>query len=209
MRNILYFIFYFIFNYMIHINMPYICGINIISFVHALITSYNSNYLFINDTHTFLNITKYKSNELNQLYQTIPIFTLCYSIFHLHDVLKLKSDFIIHGILLLSTSLFCQIFDKNHCLAVCLIIESSTIFMHLSRAFSYFYLKILFVITFILYRGILFPCITYNHFYNKYNKIVNIEFEETIILILALSFNILNMYWLKIIFERIIYKKYD
>ena len=78
---------------MIHINIPYICGVNIVPFVHAFITAYNSNYLFISDTHTFLNITKYKSNELNQLYQTIPIFTLCYSLFHLHDVLKLKSDF--------------------------------------------------------------------------------------------------------------------
>lgn len=197
---------------MVHINIPYIYGVNIIPFVHALITAYYSNYLFINDTYTFLNITKYKSNELNelnQLYQTIPIFTLGYSLFHIYDVLKLKSDFIIHGILLLSASLFCLLFDKNHCLTVCLIIESSTIFMHLSRGFPYFYLKILFVITFILYRGILFPCITYNHYYNNYDKIVNFEFEEIIILLLALSFNILNMYWLKIIFERIIYKKYE
>ena len=209
MKNILYFASYFIFNYMIHINIPYIYGVNIVPFIHALITAYNSNYLFMNDTYTFLNITKYKSNEVTQLYQIIPIFTLCYSLFHIYDVLKLKSDFIIHGILLLSASLFCLIFDKNHCLAVCLIIESSTIFMHLSRSFPYFYLKILFVITFILYRGILFPCITYNHYYNNYDKIVNIEFEEIIILLLALSFNILNAYWLKIIFERIIYKKYD
>jgi hypothetical protein len=204
-----YFTSYFIFNSIIQIKNPYIYNIHIVSFIHSLIITLFSNYLLIYDTNTFLNITLYKEKEVNELYKIIPIFTLCYSFFHIYDVFKLKIDFIIHGLLLLVFSLYCNLFNKNHYLSVALIIESSTIFMHLNYAISSIFLKLLFTFTFILYRGLLFPYLTYqyiNNNYNNYNNILNIEYEFMFILFIAFSFNILNFYWIKLIFNRLIYK---
>jgi len=81
--------------------------------------------------------------------------------------------------------------------------------MHLNYAISSIFLKLLFTFTFILYRGLLFPYLTYqyiNNNYNNYNNILNIEYEFMFILFIAFSFNILNFYWIKLIFNRLIYK---
>ena len=199
-----YHIFYLLFNIFIDNYYPYINNIFIIPFVHAYVTSFYSNYLLFNDPKKFFNITIYQNHEINNLYTSIPIYTYIYLFFHVKSAIHRGYAETIHAFMLTLMSYICFANNKNHYFIPGLIIETSTIFLHLMYANKHIIFKILFFLSFTFYRGILFPYICYNFINNHYEEILNIYDLHFVYFIILLLSNLLNFYWLGLIIKKLI-----
>ena len=196
-------IFYLLFNLLIDNYAPYIYNIHVIPFVHACITSSYSNYLLFNDQEKYFNISIYEKNEINELYYSVPLYTFIYLFFHVKDALSKNKEYILHAYMMIFMCGLCIYGDKNHYFTNALLIESSTVFLHLMYAFKYDVFKYMFVTSFVIYRGFIFPYMCIHFTQNHYNDIIranNIHFLYFCILLLS---NYLNMNWLFLIYTKL------
>ena len=193
---------YFIFNVYIDQFYNYKFKDNIISIVHALITSFYTNYLIFNDDK-FYNISLYTYEEVHPYYLTTSIYTIIYSFFHIKSSLKRENSIKIHSFMMSFMSFISIYYEKMHYFSIALIIESSTIFLQIMHINKSIYSKLLFVLSFFIYRGLLFPYICYCFLMNHYEQIMTIFDIHFIFLILSLISNSLNFYWLWVMFSKL------
>lgn len=201
-------IIYFFFNVYIDQFYNYKYKDYIIPFVHALITSFYSNYLMIIDDK-FFNISLYTYEEVHPYYLTTSIYSIIYLFFHIKSALKLDNSIKIHAFMLSVMSFISIFYKKMHYFSVALIIESSTIFLQIMHINKSIYSKLLFVLSFFIYRGLLFPYICYRFLMNHYEQIMILFNIHFIFLILSLISNSLNFYWLCIMFFKLYYLIYN
>jgi len=199
---------YFIFNVLIDQCYIFKYKNNIISLVHALITSFYSNYLMLIDDK-FFNISLYTYEEVHPYYLTTSIYSIIYLFFHIKSALKLDNSIKIHAFMLSVMSFISIFYKKMHYFSIALIIESSTIFLQIMHINKSIYSKLLFVLSFFIYRGLLFPYICYHFLMNHYNQIITIFDIHFVYLILSLISNGLNFYWLWIMFFKLYYLIYN
>jgi hypothetical protein len=192
-------IFYLIFNLCIDQFYTYKFKNNIISFIHALITSIYSNYLMITDDK-FFDISLYTYEEVHPYYLSTSIYTIIYLFFHIKSALKLDNSIKIHAFMMSIMSFISIYYEKMHYFSIALIIESSTIFLQIMHINKNIYSKLLFVLSFSIYRGLLFPYICYHFLMNHYEQIITIFDIHFVFFILSVISNGLNFYWLRIIF---------
>ena len=175
---------------------------NIIPLVHALITSFYSNYLMLID-NTFFNISLYTYEEVHPYYLTTSIYSYIYLYFHIKSALKLDNSIKIHAFMLSIMSFISIFYKKMHYFSVALIIESSTIFLQIMHINKSIYSKLLFVLSFFIYRGLIFPYICYHFIMNHYEQIMTLFDVHFVYFILLLISNGLNFYWLSLMFFRL------
>ena len=182
---------------------PFIDNIYVIPFVHALITGLYSNYLLYLNSNEYFNISLYDVNEIHPYYNSIPIYTYIYLYFHVKSAIKKSNAEVVHAFMISLMCFICIYYKKNHYFIPGLIIESSTIFLKLMDAYKSIFFKFLFIITFTIYRGFIFPFICYRFINNHYYEISSIYDIHFIYFLILMLSNGLNLYWLKIIFYKL------
>jgi hypothetical protein len=102
--------------------------------------------------------------------------------------------FIFHGTMMFFCLSFCIFYGLNHYLTTALILEVSTIFYNFI-SYNNFICNLLFGLSFLFYRNIVFflICINYIIFYYK-NSLYN-NLTDNVIIASVISFNCLNFYW--------------
>lgn len=174
---------------------------SLISTINTLLTASISNYLLITDYHNFIDIYKYDINEVSSLYQYPSKFIASYVLYDIYySLFPFKKDMIIHGILLLSSIILIEYYNIHHVFCQAFLIQTSTLFLNYIRKSDI--CGLLFVLTFFVYRIVIFPILSYRYFkYVIYVKNNEIDYNYLILMLLS-GINILNFYW----FNKIIKK---
>ena len=169
----------------------------IISTINTLLTASISNYLLITDYNTFINIYNYKSNEVNELYIYPSKFIISYVLFDIYYSLNpFKKDFLLHGALILFSLILVEYCEIQHYTCQALLLQTSTLFLTFSKRSDV--CGLLFVITFFIYRIIIFPLLTFKYMNNNFQMITSKNLNQNhFIILLVLTLNILNFYWFK------------
>ena len=169
----------------------------IISTINTLLTVSISNYLLITDYNTFINIYNYKSNEVNELYIYTSKFIVSYVLFDIYYSLNpFKKDFLLHGILILFSLILVEYCEIQHYTCQALLLQTSTLFLTFRKKSDV--CGLLFVITFFIYRIIIFPLLTFKYMNNNFQMITSKNLNQNhFIILLVLTLNILNFYWFK------------
>ena len=169
----------------------------IISTINTLLTASISNYLLITDYNTFINIYNYKSNEVNELYIYPSKFIVSYVLFDIYYSLNpFKKDFLLHGALILFSLILVEYCEIQHYTCQALLLQTSTLFLTFSKKSDV--CGLLFVITFFIYRIIIFPLLTFKYMNNNFQMITSTNLNQNhFITLLVLTLNILNFYWFK------------
>ena len=170
---------------------------SLISSINTILTASIANYLFITDYEIFINIYNYKINEVNILYSYPPILSTSYVLFDLYYSFNpFKIDMILHGTLLLLSIILVEYYEINHYMCPAFLIQTSTLFLNYVKKSNIY--GFLFFITFFIYRIIIFPIFTTKFLSDKYDIILNYNFNyEQLVSILVLFINLLNFYWFK------------
>lgn len=174
----------------------------IIPLFHAFITSYYSNYLMFYDKN-FFNISLYEIEDVHHYYLTTPIYSYIYLFFHIKSALKDNIPIKIHACMFSLISILSIIYKKQPYFTVGLIIETSTILLKIMYVYKHFYLKVIFFITFFIYRGLLLPYICYVFINNHYQEILNIYNIHFLYFLISLTSNGLNLYWLGLMIHKL------
>lgn len=179
---------------------------SLISTINTILTAFIPNYLFITDYNNFINIYKYDINEINSLYQYPSKFLLSYVIYDIYySLFPFKKDMIIHGILLLLSIILVEYYNIQHYICQGLLIQTSTLFLNFINKSDI--CGLLFVITFFIYRIILFPILSIKYFNYAFTLLTNSNLNcHKLIILLVLFLNILNFYWFKKIILKFKYK---
>lgn len=169
----------------------------IISTINTLLTASISNYLMITDYNTFINIYNYKSNEVNELYIYSSKFIISYVLFDIYYSLNpFRKDFLLHGAIILFSIILVEYYKIEHYLCQALLLQTSTLFLTFMKKSDI--CGLLFVITFFIYRIIIFPLLTFKYMNNNFQMITSTKLNQNhFILLLVLTLNILNFYWFK------------
>jgi len=174
---------------------------SIISTINTLLTALIPNYLLITDYNKFINIYDYEVNEINYLYMYPSKFMVSYVIFDIYySLFPFKKDMILHGLLLLFSIILIEYYNIQHYICQALLIQTSTLFLNFINKSNI--CGLLFVLSFFIYRIIIFPLLSYKFLIKNLNNLnMGIHYNHFIIII-AFFINILNFYW----FRKIIYK---
>lgn len=169
----------------------------IISTINTLLTASISNYLMITDYNTFINIYNYKSNEVNELYIYPSKFIVSYVLFDIYYSLNpYKKDLIIHGAIILFSIILVEYYEIEHYICQALLLQTSTLFLTFMKKSDI--CGLLFVITFFIYRIIIFPLLTFKYMNNNFQMITSTSLNQNhFIIFLVFTLNILNFYWFK------------
>ena len=169
----------------------------IISTINTLLTASISNYLMITDYNTFINIYNYKSNEVNELYIYPSKFIVSYVLFDIYYSLNpFRKDFLLHGAVILFSIILVEYYEIEHYICQALLLQTSTLFLTFMKKSDI--CALLFVITFFIYRIIIFPLLTFKYMNNNFQMITSTNLNQNhFIILLVLTLNILNFYWFK------------
>lgn len=169
----------------------------IISTINTLLTASISNYLMITDYNTFINIYNHKSNDVNELYIYPIKFITSYVLFDIYYSLNpFKKDLLLHGALILFSIILVEYCDIQHYVCQGLLLQTSTLFLTFSKKSDI--CGLLFVITFFIYRIIIFPLLSFKYINNNFQMITSTNLNQNhFIIILVLILNMLNFYWFK------------
>ena len=172
-----------------------------ISTINTLLTALIPNYLLITDYQNFINIYNYNLDQVNILYEYPSKFIISYVIFDIYYSLNpFKKDMLLHGILLSMSIFVIEYNNIQHIFCQALLMQTSTLFLNYVNKSNI--CGLLFVLSFFVYRIIIFPLLSYKFLItnlNDLNKEIN---YNHFIIIIAAFINILNFYW----FKKIIYK---
>ena len=135
------------------------------SFIHAVITTVLSHYIFIKHPSKIVNIFDisdiHESSFSHLIFKYLPLFSMAYGVYDLFSgILQKRWDFILHGVVMVTIIFVAYVQDKSHCAILPLTTELSTIFLAF-RSFNNMKINMCFACTFFLYRLILLPCISF------------------------------------------------
>lgn len=181
---------------LIEYKIPYIYSLQTVPIIHAIITSTASNYVFFKNPMMILEIYKYNESDFDKILLYVPFLTFNYSLFDLYyGIISNNKSFIIHGTVLILGSIFFILNGNLHYTYPALLLETSTIFLNM-LSLPYPIIKILFGITFLIYRNLFFPIFSTLYIYNNFKTICFIyEYQEKCITFFLFSVNALNFYW--------------
>lgn len=135
------------------------------SFIHAVITTYSSHYVFWKYPTKLLNIFDIhdipEDSDVSWILTYIPIFSMAYGVYDLFSgILEKRWDYTLHGIVMLFSIFFAYTQEKAYVCILPLLTETSTIFLA-CRPFKIMMLNVCFAITFFVYRILLLPGISF------------------------------------------------
>jgi hypothetical protein len=131
-------------------------------------------------------------------YLIVPFISFGYSFYDLYIGIKSKKfENMLHGLIMLSGFIIAYINNITVILHISMVTESSSIFLNL-RPFKQKWIDALFVITFFIYRLVIFPTIFIIYVINPDNIVRIIVFFECILLTL------LNVYWFYLIARKLL-----
>lgn len=185
---------------------------SLISTINTLLTCVIPNYLLLSDYNVLTNIFKYNIDEISSLYEYPSKFLVSYVVFDIYySLFPFKKDMLLHGILLLCSILLIETYNIQHLICPALLMQTSTLFLNFMKTSDL--CGLLFILTFFVYRILAFPVISYKYLFNKYDIIVNNEYNiHKVISLLVISINLLNLYWFKkivLIFKYKLKKKFN
>jgi hypothetical protein len=166
-----------------------------VSLIHHVITASTANYLLFTEPDKMYSVTNYNASDYYPIYRYLPLISCAYGYFDLYYAIIKKQgpDFLFHGVFFIGTTSWALYNNAIHFMYPGLLLETSSIFLTLMP--SYPFMKYPFCASFLLYRNILVPYLTYNWFYTMkklYEPNMN---EEKMIILFALTINSLNLYW--------------
>ena len=135
------------------------------SFIHAVITTVLSHYIFVTHPSKLVNIFDIsdipESSFSHSVFKYLPLFSMAYGVYDIFSgILQKRWDFILHGVVMLTIIFISYIQDKSHVAVLPMTTELSTIFLAF-RSFNNIKINMCFAFTFFLYRLILLPCISF------------------------------------------------
>jgi len=138
---------------------------DICSFIHALVTTITSHYVFLKypaKIKNIFDIHDIPSESYAKLFLTyVPIFSMGYGVYDIFSgILQQRWDFFLHGSVMLLIILSCYVQDKSHIVMLPLTTEISTIFLAF-RHYNSIFLNSCFALTFFVYRLVLLPLISF------------------------------------------------
>lgn len=174
---------------------------SLISTINTLLTASIPNYLLITDYQNFINIDNYSLDQVNILYEYPSKFIISYVIFDIYYSLNpYKKDMLLHGVLLSMSIFVIEYYNIQHIFCQALLMQTSTLFLNYINKSNI--CGLLFVLSFFVYRIIIFPLLSYKFLVNNLNDLNKEINYNHFIIIIATLINILNFYW----FKKIIYK---
>ena len=179
---------------------------SLISSINTILTASIANYLFITDNNNFINIYNCNKNEINLLYFYPNKFLFSYVIYDIYYSFKpFKVDMLIHGLLLLTSIVLVELYSIQHYICPALLMQTSTLFLNYIKSSDI--CGLLFFVTFLAYRIIIFPLLSYKFYIDNQTSIINFNLNEfKFIFVLIFGINILNFYWFKKILKIFINK---
>jgi hypothetical protein len=126
-------------------------------------------------------------------YLILPFISFGYSFYDMYIGIRSKKfENMLHGFIMLSSFIFAYLNNITVILHISMVTETSSIFLNL-RPFKQQWIDALFVITFFIYRLVLFPLIFISYVTNPNNIVRIVVFFESVLLIA------LNVYWFNLI----------
>jgi len=195
-KSILYILSILFFSY-IELNIPTIYSIDSVPLIHHVVASSISNYMLYNNSQYIINIFEEPQESQSPVVLYFPIFSCAYGLYDLYYVIwrKKSIDYILHGVFLFTTGLLFMYYENFHWIYPALLMETSSIFLlFIHKPLNW--IKYCFASTFILYRNILFPYISYLFIRKNYILLVEPHrFQEKGMVFFICSINCLNFYW--------------
>jgi hypothetical protein len=135
-------------------------------------------------------------DSLPDRYLIVPFISFGYSFYDMYIGIKSKKlENVLHGFIMLSSFIFAYLNNITAILHISMVTETSSIFLNL-RPFKQQWIDIAFLVTFFLYRLVLFPLIFISYVTNPNNTVRIVVFFESILLIS------LNVYWFNLIVKK-------
>lgn len=173
--------------------------------LHAVVSSVAANYMLYWDPYAMTHAYKYTDDMIPPYLRSIPLISLAYGIYDLHEGIQRKdTGFIIHGLLFIIGSSITVCSGNLRYSFPALLTETSTIFLHFIH-FPSLVNNVLFASSFFLYRNVLFPYISFEYFCEKYDALTmpNAHYVEKTVGVCVLGINALNFFWARKIYHRI------
>jgi hypothetical protein len=135
-------------------------------------------------------------NNIPDSYLILPFISFGYSFYDLYIGIKSqKLENVMHGFVMSSSFIWLYLNDETVILHASMITETSSIFLNL-RPLKKRWIDVLFVITFFVYRLVIFPILFINYTTNPDNISRMFVFTESILL------TSLNVYWFYLIVKK-------
>lgn len=168
-----------------------------------LTTAIVSNYLLLFHQDFLYNVTNLQYNDLPIFLQLVPIITCTYGIFDIFHAYRCKKgfDFIFHGIYVLLSALVAIRYKILHWAYPELLLETSSIFLTFFKCGSW--ARLLFVLTFFVYRMIIFPYVCFRLIENMD---ITWDFNPSCLkfkFLLIVFIHCLNLFWFQKIAKKI------
>ena len=137
-------------------------------------------------------------NDIPDSYLILPFISFGYSFYDLYIGIKSqKLENVLHGFVMSSSFIWLYLNDETVILHASMITETSSIFLNL-RPLKKRWIDITFVITFFVYRLVLFPILFINYIANPDNMSRMFVFTESMLL------TFLNVYWFYLIARKLL-----
>ena len=140
-------------------------------------------------------------NNIPDSYLILPFISFGYSFYDLYIGIKSqKLENVLHGFIMASSFIWLYLNGVTVILHASMVTETSSIFLNL-RPLKKRWIDVLFVITFFVYRIVLYPILFLNYVTNPDNTVRMFVFTESMMLTL------LNVYWFYLIVRKYTFKK--
>ena len=137
-------------------------------------------------------------DSIHDSYLILPFISFGYSFYDLYIGIKSqKLENVLHGFVMSSSFIWLYLNDETVILHASMITETSSIFLNL-RPLKKRWIDITFVITFFVYRLVLFPILFINYIANPDNTSRMFVFTESMLL------TFLNVYWFYLIARKLL-----
>jgi hypothetical protein len=137
-------------------------------------------------------------NSIHDSYLILPFISFGYSFYDLYIGIKSqKLENVLHGFIMLSSFIWLYLNGLTVILHASMVTEISSIFLNL-RPFKQKWIDITFVITFFVYRIVLYPILFLNYVTNPDNTLRMFVFTESMLL------TFLNAYWFYLIVRKLL-----
>ena len=173
--------------------------ISTVNILHHLITTISAHYFLFKYPGILFHVYDYKQEDISPYFLYVPIITCSFAFYELYGnaFLKKNIDYLIHGIMMVFVSILFLNYENFHWTYPALLMETSSIFLNLMQLDNKIY-KYLFGVTFVFYRNLLFPYISFVFYNENFLKIISYypyyPHEKGTGCLLLVT-NTLNFYW--------------
>lgn len=169
--------------------------VDLTSLLNAIVTTIGGHYYIFNRFEDLKNMNITENSDLeerNERLIILSVFMMAYGVIHLYDSIRLRrKDYIFHSIMLLLVNIVPYYNNISSNIAYFMALETSTIFLCLMKL-NYFKIKMMFFITYCIYRLGLFPLYSFLFIKKHFN---NREFTYMFFKICMILLNTLNYIW--------------